>query len=565
TFYGSRTFNWSGENQLSQINDSYLGQVDFEYGAGGGLVSQISTPAGAPSTTTQYIGDGLAEYSTAGSGSGWNDYIAAPSGTLAMVVQSSSQADVAEYLQKDNQGSVLAVTDGTGNLVQQYAYDPYGRRSVTYTAANYGGIQTDLGFTGHRQIDFLNLVHMRGRVYDTSMARFLSADPNIQSPGNAQSLNRYAYVWNNPLTFTDPSGYFLSGFSHWFGHNWQPFAGIAIIVVAPELGPEVGLSSAATTALVGGFAAGLVSSGGSLQAGFAGADFGLLNFAIGDAFGEVSASGAFGNQSGVYVQKIVAHGIVGGMQGSYLGRNFGSGFLAGAAQSAASPFIVGPAPLKISEAAIVGGTASVIGGGKFENGALTGAFAEAFNECAHGACDYKWEQRLYDYFPGYKGGTCVSNLLGGGECGWLEAFDLGSSVFGVAGKGLALLSDGASAARGGLSSLGGIFSSETNAVGGEVWTSVGEISQNDFASIVNSGLYKGDVNIISGVHGFWRGTTTVDSSLFEADVTRFGKIPGVYIYDFSKMTPTQIRGLLNGPGTTIGGFCDSGACLAPFK
>src|SRR5271156_6052316 len=47
------------------------------------------------------------------------------------------------------------------------------------------------------------------RYYASSMGRFMSPDPagmmaaDIEFP---QSLNRYAYVWNNPLSFTDPTG-----------------------------------------------------------------------------------------------------------------------------------------------------------------------------------------------------------------------------------------------------------------------------------------------------------------------------------------------------------------------
>ena len=52
----------------------------------------------------------------------------------------------------------------------------------------------------------------------------------------------------------------------------------------------------------------------------------------------------------------------------------------------------------------------------------------------------------------------------------------------------------------GLSKLGGVISSTVNEAGGEVWTATGKINQNDIAPLVNSGLYKGDVNIISGVH-----------------------------------------------------------------
>jgi hypothetical protein len=135
---------------------------------------------------------------------------------------------------------------------------------------------------------------------------------------------------------------------------------------------------------------------------------------------------------------------------------------------------------------------------------------------------------------------------------------------GLVGAGLdAALGFEAGGARG-LSDLGGIFSSETNAAGGDVWTSDGLINQNDVAGIVNTGMYNGDVNIISGVHGFADGSMDADLGLYEADVARFGDLPGVNIYNFPEMTPGQLNGILNGPGTTIGAFCNSGTCLAPY-
>ena len=53
----------------------------------------------------------------------------------------------------------------------------------------------------------MGLTHMNGRVYDPTLARFISADPNVQAPFNSQSFNRYSYLWNAPLSGTDPSGY----------------------------------------------------------------------------------------------------------------------------------------------------------------------------------------------------------------------------------------------------------------------------------------------------------------------------------------------------------------------
>ena len=48
---------------------------------------------------------------------------------------------------------------------------------------------------------------MNGRIYDPTLGRFLQADPHIQAPMNSQNYNRYSYVLNNPMSYTDPSGY----------------------------------------------------------------------------------------------------------------------------------------------------------------------------------------------------------------------------------------------------------------------------------------------------------------------------------------------------------------------
>jgi len=77
------------------------------------------------------------------------------------------------------------------------------------------------------------LIHMNGRVYDPTLGRFLSPDPFIQAPEFSQSLNRYSYVLNNPLSLTDPSGFnwfsdAWKGVKDFFEENWKPIVASVI-------------------------------------------------------------------------------------------------------------------------------------------------------------------------------------------------------------------------------------------------------------------------------------------------------------------------------------------------
>ncbi|MGP2655913.1 RHS repeat domain-containing protein [Malaciobacter sp. WC5094] len=60
--------------------------------------------------------------------------------------------------------------------------------------------------TAHEHIEEFDLIHMNGRVYDSIIGRFISADPNIFYPFDTQDFNRYSYTKNNPLKYVDPSG-----------------------------------------------------------------------------------------------------------------------------------------------------------------------------------------------------------------------------------------------------------------------------------------------------------------------------------------------------------------------
>ena len=80
----------------------------------------------------------------------------------------------------------------------------------------------DRPYSGHKMPDASGLINMNGRVYDPALASFLSPDPFIQNFNAAQSYNHYSYCSNNPLKYTDPSGYHMSAYteSAWAVDQW---------------------------------------------------------------------------------------------------------------------------------------------------------------------------------------------------------------------------------------------------------------------------------------------------------------------------------------------------------
>jgi len=117
------------------------------------------------------------------------------------------------YFHADHLGSISAITNSAGAVIERLSYDAWGnRRAMTgLDASGIKGTMSKHGFTGHEELDTVGLVHMNGRVYDPVVARFVSADPNVFYPDDLQDYNVYSYVHNNPLSATDPSGYM------WFG------------------------------------------------------------------------------------------------------------------------------------------------------------------------------------------------------------------------------------------------------------------------------------------------------------------------------------------------------------
>lgn len=97
-------------------------------------------------------------------------------------------------------GSTLALTNGAGTPTTTYTYDPFGTTTVTVASTNA------FQFTS-RENDGTGLYYYRARYYSPTFHRFLSEDPIGLAGGDE---NFYAYTFNSPTNFTDPSGEFVA-------------------------------------------------------------------------------------------------------------------------------------------------------------------------------------------------------------------------------------------------------------------------------------------------------------------------------------------------------------------
>jgi RHS repeat-associated protein len=106
-----------------------------------------------------------------------------------------------EVYHADGLGSVQALTDAAGRVTQTQRTDEYGVPTETTGASGQ-----PFGFTGEQR-DATGLVYLRARMYDPASGRFMQRDTHPGGTGDPGSQHRYAYVANNPVNATDPSGH----------------------------------------------------------------------------------------------------------------------------------------------------------------------------------------------------------------------------------------------------------------------------------------------------------------------------------------------------------------------
>jgi RHS repeat-associated protein len=301
-------------------------------------------------------------------------YIGGGAYTAPAVLKSDGTTPAYFYLHRDYQGSILAISNAVGAVVEKRLFDAWGAIAKVQDGA--GNTLTkltffDRGYTGHEHLQSVGLINMNARLYDPKLHRFLQPDAFIQDQYNTQNYNRYGYCVNNPLKYTDVTG-------NVFGLD------DAIII---------GASIALASYLVGNLISGEpITLKGALMASFIGAVSGAVTFGIGNVAGNI---GNFYLRAGF---QALAHGTFQGTLSGIQGGGFWAGFASGSLSSIASSAFNGGGVNsnyhgagKFADSvegtlffgAVAGGAGAELTGGNFWQGATTGLIVAALNHVAH--------------------------------------------------------------------------------------------------------------------------------------------------------------------------------------
>jgi RHS repeat-associated protein len=342
TTSGSRTVRYNPANKVIQVDSdpspsqgNDTGSVQFMYGGDGNRVVQ-SVTSGNITSRTVYVGLGatgksLYERTTTATTTGTTTqhvnfiYAGGAHGGNAFalrVLADDGSVAANKYYNFDHLGSVTAMSDDIGHVASASAagadagvlgYDAWGaRRNPDGQSAPPASFNLQAGhreFTGHETIPDVGLINMNGRVYDPVIGRFLSPDPTVQDVSDLQSYNRYSYVVNNPLRYTDPTGY------HLFGINWE----------SASLWAGVG------EALLGGV---VCAASGGVGCAVYGLFVTLTNLSI--AAGGGAGRGELGQMLAISAVGFVVGLATGGIASSIGGTGFWSAVVSGAISGAAS-------------------------------------------------------------------------------------------------------------------------------------------------------------------------------------------------------------------------------------
>jgi RHS repeat-associated protein len=246
--FGSENYNYKAGFQLDSISGASSenydydtngrltlierdGQtIDLEHDAGDRLTTVENETTGK---TTQYTYDGSGNRVRAIEGTDVRQFLVAPA--MGRGLESSEAIGdvdgnlVSNYIYADGHtpfmmldaqgnpvyyltdaiGTVIGLSDMTGQEVADFRYDAFGNsRGATGSAANSGSAKGDFRFQGQWLESESGIYYFRARDYDAQTGTFISRDAVDIIESEPESMNPYQFVYNNPHVYSDPTGMF---------------------------------------------------------------------------------------------------------------------------------------------------------------------------------------------------------------------------------------------------------------------------------------------------------------------------------------------------------------------
>jgi len=194
---GVNILTYDGENHELTSSGS-LGSGAYLYDGNGVRVKKCVPNCTSPTTTTVYAFSGskvIAEYvNGAAPASPTREYIYSGAALLAKIEGTATQYYHADHL------STRVMTDASGNKIGEQGHFPYGE---TWYATN---TTTKWEFTTYKRDSESGNDYAMARYHVNHLGRFSSPDLLAGSIGDPQSLNKFAYVLNDPVNHVDPLG-----------------------------------------------------------------------------------------------------------------------------------------------------------------------------------------------------------------------------------------------------------------------------------------------------------------------------------------------------------------------
>ena len=383
-----RFYEYNALNQATEVRRvASVGSSDitirarFAYGADGARYRRIDDGSSAGGTTTTTIIGAVERVQKPGGAIQWRRTV----GGVAIVSYSGDQlvggitqaagAGTVRHQFTDRLGSVqvIGLVNGSSVTVQERLDGGADGqwRTPDPPFGQAGSSHTPRGFTGHEHLEGHDTIHMNGRLYWPTGGRMVQADPIITDIYNPQNWNPYSYVLNNPLNLTDPSGYsFLDRLLH-------PFKNV-IRSVMRALGPDVsGALIGACSFVPGAWSIACAAGAGYDHArAFGASSSDARRSGVAGAFSAAVATIVKYRGSGLSTtSRVLIAATSGGITSVIQGGKFGHGFVSAGVTARASPYVSSNIAVGTATSAIIGGTVSEMTGGKFANGARSGAFA----------------------------------------------------------------------------------------------------------------------------------------------------------------------------------------------